>query len=340
MEVYQCMKLKMGKIMSKEKKEEFIYFLKFLACLLITNSHCGDFYPLSYMAIGGGFGNAIFFIVSGYCLVNVKGTFIVWYKKRLKRILPVTMIVILIDNIVNNKILGYNIQNTNILLYYVNKYWFVFAIMIYYVFYYILFYKKNNKKVIAALIVHFLIYLYLYMAIIDKTTFSVELEGFAWFKVYFYLSIIIVGGLLRCVIDENKSMLKGKKKIYISCLWILSVICWTVTYSIILLLKRGYFIQCMIQFSVFVFAITSLGLSWMYKNVFESINSRIQKVIGIVADSTLEIYLVQIFFSEMIKKNVYSGGWIGFWLAALGGGVIFHLLISSIGSYKMLLEKR
>ena len=56
-----------------EKKKYYIFELaKFLACLMIINSHCRGLYPLQYLAIGGAFGNGIFFILSGYFNCNIK----------------------------------------------------------------------------------------------------------------------------------------------------------------------------------------------------------------------------------------------------------------------------
>lgn len=315
------------------KKEEFIYVLKFLACLLITNSHCGEFYPISYMEIGGGFGNAIFFAVSGYCLVNIKDDFITWYKKRIRRILPITLSVILVDYIINYHYLEQNLLERNIANYYINKYWFVFAIMLYYIFYYVSFYNKSKKRIIAILIMHFLVYMGLYIGIVDKTMFYVETEGFAWFKVYFYLSIIIAGGLLKLMGNDDRKISKSKEKLYISSLCVIAVISWMIVYVFILLLKKGYVIQCIIQFSVFIFAMTALRLGSLYEDVFKTINIKIKKVIHIIADSTLEIYLVQIFFLEIIKKNGHSGFGSVFWVTALGGGILLHLISSNAKNF-------
>ena len=51
----------------------FIYLLKALASILITNSHLGNMYPSEFMALGGSFGNGLFFFcISGFLLVNIK----------------------------------------------------------------------------------------------------------------------------------------------------------------------------------------------------------------------------------------------------------------------------
>ena len=49
----------------------FVVYIKSLACLLITNSHFNRIWPISAMATGGAIGNALFFMVAGFCLSRV-----------------------------------------------------------------------------------------------------------------------------------------------------------------------------------------------------------------------------------------------------------------------------
>lgn len=65
--------------------------LKFIAVLLITNSHLSQFYPdnISFLATGGAIGDALFFFCSGFTLfLKPMGRFDNWYKKRVSRIYP------------------------------------------------------------------------------------------------------------------------------------------------------------------------------------------------------------------------------------------------------------
>jgi len=63
----------------------FIDCLKALATCLITNSHYTGIYPTDLIANGGLIGDILFFAVSGYCLYEVRTTFIRWYSKRIFR---------------------------------------------------------------------------------------------------------------------------------------------------------------------------------------------------------------------------------------------------------------
>ena len=67
----------------------FVFYLKSVATILITNSHYDKIWPSSAMAIGGLLGNVLFFAVSGFCLYEIKGSFLRWYGKRFLRIYPI-----------------------------------------------------------------------------------------------------------------------------------------------------------------------------------------------------------------------------------------------------------
>ena len=64
----------------------FVNILKAIATLLITNSHYEVVYPIKILATGGLLGNSIFFLVSGFCLSNIKENFFLWFRKRIIRI--------------------------------------------------------------------------------------------------------------------------------------------------------------------------------------------------------------------------------------------------------------
>lgn len=66
-----------------------IVWLRALACLLITNSHMEGLYPegFRFLAFGGYFGDCLFFVISGYCLVGcAKDHFLTFSYKRLLRV--------------------------------------------------------------------------------------------------------------------------------------------------------------------------------------------------------------------------------------------------------------
>lgn len=75
-----------------------IDILKFFAVLLITNSHFDAQYVYAKeLATGGAIGDALFFFCSGYTLfLGRLGRFDVWYKRRIRRIFPSVLVVVII----------------------------------------------------------------------------------------------------------------------------------------------------------------------------------------------------------------------------------------------------
>ena len=73
-----------------QKRDFSIDVLKFLAAILITNSHMDLLYgDYSYLATGGALGDSLFFFCSGYTLfLGRDASFFNWYKRRINRIYP------------------------------------------------------------------------------------------------------------------------------------------------------------------------------------------------------------------------------------------------------------
>ena len=81
-------------------RNDAIDILKFVAAILITNSHMSGLYPSTYssLATGGAIGDALFFFASGYTISYSRGgDFFNWYKRRINRIFPTLFAVAAID---------------------------------------------------------------------------------------------------------------------------------------------------------------------------------------------------------------------------------------------------
>ena len=125
-----------------------ITLLKFIATILITNSHFGVLYPTEYqfLATGGTIGNSLFFFVSGYTLYfSNKDSFKIWIVKRFLRILLSVWIFALISSIVLNK--------WNIVDFILPNYWFLRAILVFYLMYYVVIeYFSDKIKIVSILL--------------------------------------------------------------------------------------------------------------------------------------------------------------------------------------------
>lgn len=74
----------------KNKKNLSIELLKFVAVLLVLNSHMDSLYgKYDVFSTGGAIGDSLFFFASGFTIFLGRfGRFDNWYKRRIKRIYP------------------------------------------------------------------------------------------------------------------------------------------------------------------------------------------------------------------------------------------------------------
>lgn len=127
-----------------------IDILKFLAVLLITNSHLQFLYgKYSMLATGGAIGNALFFFCSGFTLflkpIENANDFPNWYKRRINRIYPTVFAVAIIFS----AIFGLNCDINWVILH--GGRWFVTYIMVYYVFIYFIgvYFKRRINLILV-----------------------------------------------------------------------------------------------------------------------------------------------------------------------------------------------
>ena len=314
-------------VLANKKEQDYINILKCIACLLILNSHCRDIYPFYFLAIGGGWGNSLFFILSGFCLININNSFGKWYKKRFLRILPTSAIIIVVDIIMSNALGKLNDLTIGVILWqYINKYWFIWAILIYYIFYYFIFREKLLNRALSSLLVHFVGYNILYYFVLNKSIFSVELEGFSWFKVYFYFSVFLAGGIIRLLFEKD-FLIKDNKKhvsIFLSAVIVLSILLWTGIYGLISVFGIGLKFQNLIHAAVFIFAVAMLIFAYINKDHICVNNQKLHELITWVAKSTLEIYVVQIWLKEYLVNFVFPINWIMFLVCSIVIGVVLQ----------------
>ena len=301
----------------QEKKCSFIICLKFVACLLILNSHCRDIYPFYFLALGGGHGNAIFFALSGFCLANIKFNFCCWFKKRILRILPVTLVVLfsgLVYNVASQRLcLDYDIVFHDVL----NRYWFVWAILIYYVFFYFIIKNGNVKRTTTCLISFALGYVALYAFLYTKNTFFIELEGFSPIKVYFYFGVMLMGGLLR-QLNEKVCRYVEKMNVFVLLGFILILgVVWVGEYASMFVWNKLYSLQFLIHLSICSFAALIILLGKKLDRYINVQNKLYNLLIVPIADATLEIYLIQVTFKALSLYFVFPTNWALFMIGSI-----------------------
>lgn len=135
-------------IPQKRVEFEYIYFLKFIAILLITNSHFKPVYEggLSQLAFGGAMGCALFFFCSGYTLAYSKlDNFWKWMGKRMLRIYPTLWMMNVLVSLINGEMVHWST------FLFPRSYWFLQAIIMFYVaYYFIMKYARDYYLYVAA----------------------------------------------------------------------------------------------------------------------------------------------------------------------------------------------
>lgn len=329
---------------TKKKKWQFILYLKALACILITNSHCRNIYPLFFLAVGGGHGNAIFFVLSGFCLATINTPFIVWMKRRVRRIIP-PLISAIIMSLFIIRIEQINITGLcKYFIWVVNQYWFVFAILIFYPFYYVVFKKFSLKKMMYVYGGILIIYMYAYCFVLDTKQFVIEREGFSPIKVFFYFSIFLTGGVIQkrlCLVKKIRNPIRTRNIVFM--IIIVSGIIWASVYGLITIFNIGLNLQFLIHVSIFIFSVCILEFAIIEESIIgfrTSLSRKLKTIVSIIADSTLEIYLVQVTFGKIIEKINFPFSLLIFLVVAFAGGIFLNRTIKKIENIIFIQKER
>lgn len=171
-------------------------FLKCIATMMVLNSHMSVCYPnFEYLATGGAIGNCLFFCVSGFLLIPAVGggeSFVDWYKRRIRRIIPTLITMGIVATIVFSR----SQELIDVLV--GKRYWFVQCILIYYVFAYLIrrwFY--NSLHWVFLIVLGAIIGLYVwYMATHEVNTFTIYTGGYEALKWEIYFLFFLFGAML------------------------------------------------------------------------------------------------------------------------------------------------
>lgn len=304
-----------------------IDLLKAIACLLIINSHCVGLYPIDFFALGGGQGNVIFFIVAGYLCANIRLPWNAWISKRYGRLIPVTLVMCLADFAIVSMS---GLMHESILIYYLNKYWFIWAIIIYYIPYFYALSHVDRPSIKRSVAVYCIGYILLYMACCKRGGFFVEAEGFAPLKVYFYFLPMYIGGLMNRLVHAPLVDSQGSRrprranlKLFVFASLIgLSI--WGAAYLLVRVFDTGYEWQFLINVGNLIF-----GLSFVHGMILKSDSSFIEqlgntKLVRVLANCTLEIYLVQISIKPFFLDTPFPRNVLLYFIVSISLGVVLH----------------
>lgn len=258
-------------IISQKRVEfEYIYFLKFIAILLITNSHFKPVYEggLSQLAFGGAIGCALFFFCSGYTLAYSKlDNFWKWMGKRMLRIYPTLWMMNLLVSLLNGEMVDWS----NFL--FPRSYWFLQAIIVFYVaYYFVMKYTRGYYLYVAAGMMVPLLCTYL---ISDYTKWMIDYAAHPYYlHWYFYFSIMLLGVYQRVSLDSPHLTVGTFRKLL------------------------NHFNKYILFFCAVIFFLGSYGLKFMMERM--SANEHIQLLFPI------GLYFTTYFLFEYSKRLNYS----------------------------------
>jgi peptidoglycan/LPS O-acetylase OafA/YrhL len=277
-------------------------FLKFIAIVLITNSHLDRLYPWPELATGGAIGNALFFMVSGYGIVLSENhqtrTFLSWYKRRIVRIYPSLLLAVFFLIIIPQAVWRqWNVLDYIRMLIWPTPFWFISALMMFYVIFFFVLKMKNYKYFLIGIGVLTIPYLFFYLTMVDLSRYSIE--GNSNFKGIFYLQTMFFGGYMagRTRIIKTSFIKDGLALVLVIGLY----------YGILLLISKGYGVEFQAVTHLLMFPILFFFLKVSGSNIIKTLMTTkyTGAAMSLVAGLTLEIYMFQYaVYSHAILKNI------------------------------------
>lgn len=305
---------------------QFVYLLKTIAAALITNSHFDDLYPISAMSVGGSLGNSIFFLVSGFLIsTKIDVGFFKWYLKRCMRIYPAYWVINIVYLIFGVFSISTFEEAFGRFILPIKSFWFVGAILIFYAIFYFVIYsgeEKCTRWIILTTIVYFIAYIFFK----DISYWSIEDSGY--FKFIFYFDVMLFGYMIKINFKKINKIANQYRGINIIGS-IISLLCFVLLKVTMIKIPKLFYIQFLVQvitllFSIFVF-MTAVSLENI---LLGQIDNVFGKMLSYIADSTLEIYLVNYVVANWAKCFSFPINVILAFVLIFGVGTSMHYFIS------------
>jgi peptidoglycan/LPS O-acetylase OafA/YrhL len=288
--------------------------VRFIAILLITNSHIDHLYPIPQFGTGGAIGNAFFFMLAGYGLAlsweREKRTFSQWYKRRILRIYPSLILVVVVFDLISGGAWKYWT-----FMDYIKEFlwptsaWFISALMLFYIIVFIMLKLKNNNAFLVAIFVLFIPYVYMYLTAVNLSHYTIEGPGY--FKWIFYLQIMLFG----CYLAYHSDRIRFKKPS--SIIYLIAAL--TAYYALGLSFMKGHyaeyqFIIHLLTFAIVYFSFAAARSGFVLENIMS--NKKISNLVVLISGLTLEIYLLQyqVYSNIIVTSLVFPINVIAFWI--------------------------
>lgn len=301
--------------------------IKCLAALLVLNSHMDLIYPISALATGGAIGNGLFFFASGFLANNIHSetSFLPWYLKKVKRLIPITAIVAIIRLVIIGGI-PTSLVGMFLEIVWPTYYWFVGALLLFYIPYFIIIKKQLLPHIKFIVLGLGMVYVFYYLLLLDTSKWVVESVGMmdinGCFKLIYYFMIMIIGAFTK---EDVSSQIENKYKHL--CIGICGFIC-MYTFKVIMgRIQYLMYFQFIVQLCTII---TVIGIAKYLLANEERIcrykNTVYFRLVRCISNLSLELFLAQeivVLYAKRLSFPLSFG-------VMISGTVILAYIIKSI----------
>lgn len=312
----------------------YIELLRAFATVLVANSHFKGVYPNDILSFGGGFGLGLFYLISGYLLANIKDNerFLKWYPKKILRIYAPLFVVKAIYVLIGFKKIA-SIGDV-IKEFLVPGMWFSFSMVIYYAFYYFFVKYIWSKYRVKALVGGFIFcmagFIILFVTRLPIATFTLEnlsiKESFSVETPYLITQFLWLGLMLLGFTLRKYPECRLNKVEKLSAL--LGIVLSVLLFGIVKLMTRrggAVNVQVLLLPSYVLFPYSLLLLARHYDvMVGEFLKTVPGKVIGTVSTCSLDIYYIQFFWIDSLKRLVFPLNLVLLFISIVGSAMVIH----------------
>lgn len=314
--------------MDKNKKVYYIVILRFVAVLLITNSHFDGVYPWD-ISFGGAPGVATFYLITGFLLARIKSrqSFVSWYGKKLMRLYPAIWISSIIFLLIGYLSVNSIIEVVNLFIY-PTHWWYIKNLLIIYILFYI---EKQIVIVPDKIWIAIWSTLYLVLFISRNSYIEFFVDSF-YYRICYGMVSMHLGSILRSKWDNMGNILGQKEQ---SLKWLLlslsSMASFLAAKLLIGRVNIAYHFQFLVHVSSVCFAFCCCRFLMLYEDKIRTHSKkRIFKAVDIISDASLEIYLIQQPIIDSLKQIVFPGNIILIGFSIVCAGYCIHLASNSV----------
>ena len=307
------------------KRFFFVTVLRALAACLITNAHYSGVYPAEFIASGGLLGDVIFFGVSGFCLSNIKKSFVPWYGKRLWRCYLPTVIITAVYLLIG----FYSLREHNLFWWMVfpTAYHFVASIVILYIPYYIVMSVRALRDRLPVLMLlvgaaAVVVYIFFY----DKSTYHIDKVREPFIEFLFFESMLI-----GAYFAQKKERFLNRRGVVWYIVPILLFGLYLGGKTVFSRYASLSYLQIFNQVFLLLFLFSVFRCFIGLDALLERMPKKLKSAVSYIAEITLEIYVVQYaLIPRLAEVFPFPLNWLAITASILVSATILHFLCKAI----------